>query len=56
MTTKIETVVEHTPNGREIRQQVDGRFAVQPHNDNYWIVVDTLDEARDAYEHPENYR
>lgn len=50
-------VIEITPNGREIRRRSeDGKFEVQPHNDNYWIAVDTLDQARDAYQHPERYR
>ena len=41
-----------TPNGREIRRTHDGRIEVQPHDDNYWITVDTLDEAFRAY-HPD---
>lgn len=52
----VSTAVEQTPNGREIRKRPDGKYEVQPHNDNYWIVVDTLEQARDAYEHPERYR
>jgi hypothetical protein len=52
----VETVVGHTPNGRDIRQTADGKFAVQPHNDNYWIECDTMKQALDAYEHPEKYR
>lgn len=50
-------VVGETPNGREIRKNLTtGKFEVQPHNDNYWLAVDTIEQARDAYEHPENYR
>lgn len=49
-------VVEHTPNGREIRQRSDGKYEVQPANDNYWIVCETIEAARDAYEHPAKYR
>lgn len=41
-----------TPNGREIRRKPNGKFEVQPWNDNYWIDVDTLDEAYRAY-HPD---
>jgi hypothetical protein len=44
-----------TPNGREVRY-VDGRFEVQPANDNYWLATASLAEALDAYEHPAQYR
>lgn len=53
---KTEVVVEYTPNGREIRMGTDGKYHVQPHDDNYWITVETLDGAREAYWHPEWYR
>jgi hypothetical protein len=48
-------VVTTLPNGREIRFQ-GGKFSVQPLNDNYWLSVDTLDEAIDACDNPEKYR
>ena len=50
-----EPCVSHTPNGREIRL-VRGGFAVQPHNDNYWVTVPTIDAAMDAFANPQNYR
>jgi len=49
-------VVEIQPNGREIRRRADGKYETQPENDNYWIVVGTIEAARDAYRHPEKYR
>jgi hypothetical protein len=49
-------MVEHTPNGREIRRTANGKYVVQPHNDNYWISCDTLEDARLAYERPADYR
>jgi len=49
-------IVGLTDNGREIRYEQDRKYHVQPHNDNYWLAVATLDEARDAYHHPEKYR
>lgn len=53
----METTVSTTPNGREIRVAKDGQaFVVQPHNDNYWIRVETIDAAMDAFANPENYR
>lgn len=54
-----EPVVSTTPNGRNILL-VRGGFSVQPQNDNYWLnywlTVASLDEALDAFEHPEKYR
>lgn len=32
--------------GREIRPTADGRWEVQPAGDNYWLTVDTVEEAR----------
>lgn len=52
---RIDCVVEYTPNGREIRRRTDGRLEVQPHNDNYWLIVDTVEQARDAFAHPEKH-
>ena len=50
-------IVERTSNGREIRYEAaDRKFYVQPWNDNYWIAVDSIVAARDAYLHPEKYR
>lgn len=49
-------VVEHAPNGREIRMVRSGRFEVQPWNDNYWITTETLEAAKDAYHNPREYR
>lgn len=41
-----------TPNGREVLVSKDApdRYRVQPHNDNYWIEVDSLRAAIRAYE------
>jgi len=48
-------VAGQQPNGRDIRFR-SGKYETQPRNDNYWLRVDSLDDARDAYEHPEKYR
>lgn len=48
-------VVAYTENGREIRK-VGDHYEVQPRNDNYWIKVNSITEAIDAYSHPEKYR
>lgn len=50
-----ERCVSHTPNGREIRL-VRGGFRVQPANDNYWLDVNSIDDAMAAYERPQDYR
>ena len=52
--TKPKFEVEcYTPNGREIRRNnATGKFEVQPHNDNYWVECDTLEEAFRAF-HPD---
>ena len=48
--TKYE-VVCHTPNGREIRQNLDtSKFEVQPRNDNYWVSCDAIEDAYRAYD------
>lgn len=49
-------VVEMTPNGREIRLAGDGKYEVQPHNDQYWVRCDTVEDARAAYHDPAKYR
>lgn len=49
-------VVEQTQCGRGIWLEPVGGFQVQPHNDNHWIATETLEQARDAYWHPEEYR
>ena len=50
-------VVERTPNGREIvYEAADQQFHVQPADDDYWITVDDIGQARDAYENPAKYR
>lgn len=54
--TEPEIAVEHTSNGREIRETAAGTFVVQPHNDNYWIECATIEDARDAYQHPDKHR
>jgi hypothetical protein len=51
-----DVVVALTPNGREIRRRPDGRYEVQPKNDNYWIIVDSIKAAYDAYYRPAKYR
>jgi len=51
----MREIIEETPNGRYIYLR-DGKYEVQPKNDNYWIRVATPEETRDAYEHPEKYR
>ncbi len=48
--------VAQTPNGRDVRRRTDGRLEVQPHNDNYWIAVDSLEQAMDAYYNPGKFR
>jgi hypothetical protein len=50
-----EVTVSSTPNGRDIRL-VKGGFIVQPRDDNYWITVPSIDDAMDAFEHPEKHR
>ncbi len=44
-------VVCNTPNGREIRE-VNGKFEVQPHNDNYWLTCDSVAEAMYRFHFP----
>lgn len=52
-----EIIAAKTPNGRNIEfSQTKGKYAVQPHNDNYLIFCATLEEALDAYHHPDKYR
>jgi len=52
-----EIFIRHSPNGREIRfDRRIHKYIVQPHDDNYWIEVETLSNALDAYWYPERYR
>ena len=48
-------IIGESPDGRPILKLEDGTFQVQPHDDNYWITIETLDEVQEAYQHPENY-
>lgn len=51
-----DLVVDQTPNGRTIRfNRKTGEYEVQPHNDNYWISCNPLEEAHEAYNHPERF-
>jgi hypothetical protein len=52
MTTTTHPVICNTPNGREVRL-VDGRYEVQPHNDNYWISCASVAEAMYRYRFPD---
>lgn len=51
-TIKTDSVVTHTPNGREIREVAEGVFEVQPHNDNYWIRCSSVQEAMYRFHFP----
>lgn len=54
---KVKRVAARTPNNREVRENEDGSFSVQPKLDNYWIHgLRSVAEALDAYENPEKYR
>lgn len=49
----FRVIADHTPNGREIGYSAKrGKYTVQPHNDNYLLYVDTLDDAHAAYADP----
>lgn len=51
-----DLVVDTTDNGRNIQFcRTRMKYAVQPHNDNYVIFTDTLEQAHDAYHRPELY-
>lgn len=58
------SVYAYTPNGREIREviitlksgHIRQRYCVQPHDDNYWLILRTSGAALKAYYHPERYR
>lgn len=47
-------IIARSPNGRNVIADNEG-VHVQPHNDNYWITVGSVEEAMDAYLHPEKY-
>lgn len=47
-------IIARSPNGRNIVADHEG-IRVQPHNDNYWITVKSVEEAMNAYFHPEEY-
>jgi hypothetical protein len=52
-----DLIVDQAPNGRNIefcRKRM--KYAVQPHDDNYVIFTETLEQAQEAYLHPEKYR
>jgi len=53
-------IAAHTPNGREIRATKDGKFEVQPENDNYWVACDSVKDAlrifRGETKRPGTYR
>lgn len=52
-----DLVVDTTDDGRSIqfcRKRM--KYAVQPHNDNYVIFTETLEQAHDAYHRPGLYR
>lgn len=53
------SIFGHTPNGREIREiPVTAKtsvFAVQPRNDNFWLVCRTPHAALQAYYSPERF-
>jgi hypothetical protein len=52
-------VYGHTPNGREIREiQITMKtsvFAVQPRDDNYWLVCRTPNAALQAFYAPTRF-
>ena len=53
----MEAVIDKTENGRDVLLDCrTGIYSVQPHNDNYWIEVESLEKAHDAFYHPEKYR
>lgn len=43
-----DAVVCRLPNNREVRLRA-GRYEVQPHNDNYWVACDSIEEALAVY-------
>lgn len=49
-------IIGDSPDGcRPILKLHDGKFQVQPCDDNYWITVDSLEEVQEAYQHPEKF-
>ena len=51
-----DLIVDETPNGRVILyNRHTGKYEVQPHNDNYVLSCDSLEQAHNAYYHPELY-
>ena len=52
----MEIVIEETSKGGRILQDLDsGKYRVQPYDGDYWIEVDTLAQAREAYHNPDQY-
>ncbi len=52
----MEIVIEDTPKGGQIMQDLDsGKYRVQPYDGDYWIEVETLAQAREAYHNPDQF-